>query len=236
MKNIFNDKLFQIQFSKYPFKDTATLSLQNIIFPAQYITGLQICYNKPIVNLYISSIQLLDQYHIKVQIKDQNNIQTFSFVISNTSTWSSIRDSNNIYRGSVGYNNIFYIFKNILTKYFQIIFTFTKDIFPILQSCIVIKYTNKIKKIKFQDTQIESLNLHNGFFVSGQNTAMSINARNDLQLQQTVPTTIDKRGQFKYINNIPINGRPVVIKHTTLSDLRVITEDNSIKLKGVTDI
>lgn len=249
----------------YPFDKSSTLEISNHIFPYDFINDIFIMIRDESVPLYISRIiarpvknrvyyyesdstiysnslvfQQKDLGVLSVFISDGTGTETAFFQLSRqTSTTAAvIKTMRGTLCGGIKLkDNSLYSWLYSMTKntlYGEL--TLSPD--------ALILHPNTLACVSYSGYQGLSLNgqyLGNHIHLAFQHNlkvASDSSDNNCIQIDafSNYDDSFQKTKKLKIINGVDLSGKAVVIKPNTLGDLRVITQNNTISLMGVTDI
>lgn len=213
--------------TKYPFTEASSCRLGVSLLPAGIITGINISVDKPCIQLHISKIKL-NGNNISIQFKDNGFTVSYSCNIVPDSQICFIKNEFNCACGILGYQKSFFnILQAVLRQQSDKSLSFSKANFCLLNQCLSCCSLSGIQDLKVNGQNTDYIQLTDNIVYTDAQNNISIDVYGD------VPYSTEKT--LKTINGQPLGKRHVVIKHRTLSNLRVISQ-NGIQLAGVKDV
>ena len=227
------------QQSKYPFDAAADLHLDKCTFPCSFIKSLKLQVSGVAFPLYIGALRQLPYINhttaagIRYIVKDANDYTCCYIDIIDEKTATVIDTYGNLC-GSMSFQPQLYkwslqLVKNTVYGYLQL----TPTNLPLSSFVISCCYFKGFKGVSIGGQYVGNraiLNFTQNIVPQFDQDKIRLDLFSDYYLQ------VDQEPQrFVSVNGIPMEGKSLIIKHRTLSNLRVITQNQTITMAGVTD-
>ena len=227
------------QQAKYPFDISADLKLDNYTFPCSYIKSLKLQISDVVFPLYIAAVQYLSYIDnttataVRYIVKDANGY-ICSYIDLTDQETAKITDVYGNLCGSMSFQPQLYkwslqLIKNTVYGYMQL----TPTNLPLSSFVLSCCYFKGFKGVsvggQFAGNKI-TLNFTQNIVPVFTQNKIRLDLFSDYYLQ-----TSQEPQRFITVNGIPMQGKSLIIKHNVLSNLRVLTEGQTITLAGVTD-
>lgn len=213
--------------TKYPFTETSSCKLGTNLLPAGVITGINIAVSKPCIQLHIAKISLSGN-KISIQFKDNGFTVSYTCTVIPDSQVCFIKNEFNCACGIISYQKaLFNILQAVLRQQTDKTLSFSKSNFCLLNQCFSCCAITGIQDLKINKQSSDYIQLTDNIVYTDTGGTTSISVYGD------VPDASIQ--SLKTINGQNLGKRHVVIKHRTLSNLRVLS-DNGIQLAGVKDV
>ena len=213
--------------TKYPFTENSSCKLGTSILPAGSITGINISVSKPCIQLHISKISL-NNNKISIQFKDTGFTVSYICTVIPDSQVCFIKNEFSCACGIMSYQKSFFnIMQAVLRQQTDKSLNFSKTNFCLLNQCLSCCAITGIQDLKINKQNSDYIQLTDNIIYTDPEGNISISVYGDVPASSTQ--------SLKTINGQTLGKRHVVIKHRTLSNLRVLS-DNGIQLAGVKDV
>lgn len=231
------------QYTKYPLADQSTGYLGNVLFPYKDILSLTLQCTT-LEDYHINSIVLAKQY-IRLSFKPFNLIQQLTCDVFPNTQQAFVTNNYGKIAGNMLY--VKQLYADLLALLYQLgsmkLLDIKNNILKIHQSCLVLFSYNNTQCYYINNkacTQNINLYFTNNTQCINTNDQISVNVfgdcpLNDTQLIKSIVKSIQIQNTDGQSQTFNCQNKHLVIKHSGLSDLRVITANNSIKLTGVMD-
>lgn len=219
------------QQSKYPFDMSSTLMLDQHIFPVNWIRSLNLQIYKAIFPLHISKLVLVNncvQLHV---VDRQSQLQCIIYLEERT---SKILDAYSCIAGQIKVApQLFPWLRQLVSGTVYGTMQLLDTALIICSQAITCMAFEGYAGISVNNTymgQDATLNFQRNVTLSKTSTGLRIDAFGDYQ------ATYQKTIKLQRVNGIQLKGKQLLIKHRSLSDLRVVTSGDKLTLTGVTDV
>ena len=204
------------KFTRYPFDQSASLSLGKYTIDPSQIISLSITVRQAVFPLYIGKIQVV-RNSVRLHILSFST-QSVGVAYLDATGQAAIKSQQGDIIGSILYNPVFYHFlQGIISTDFSYSVQIESSVMPLSPECITCLYT-----VGCRSTQIVF-----------QRNAVLKNQTLNVYGDQQQPLV--QKYSLKKVNGVDLTDKILIIKPRTLSDLRVLTSSNNIVFAGVRD-
>lgn len=215
------------KFTRYPFDQSASLSLGKYTIDPSQIISLSITVRQAVFPLYIGKIQVV-RNSVRLHILSFST-QSVGVAYLDATGQAAIKSQQGDIIGSILYNPVFYHFlQGIISTDFSYSVQIENSVMPLSPECITCLYTVGCRSIKINDIQTQK----NTQIVFQRNAVLKSQTLNVYGDQQQ---PLVQKYSLKKVNGVDLTDKILIIKPRTLSDLRVLTSSNNIVFAGVRD-
>lgn len=220
------------RYTNYPFTQTSDKLVNGVFVPSSMFIDIHICLNKAYVGIYIYKIRYINQI-VYIHITDTTGqLQLYIPMVQGQQTAFVL----NKYNTPCGLlqcapqlcSQLSYITQASQNE--QV--TLNSKALSLLPECVSISITRGLQAIRVNGTSIDanSIDLRRNISYKKETGAAA-----PVTISMYPDDTQQSDTRLCYVNDMQAWNKHVIIKHNTLSDLRVLTKGN-IQLIGVADV
>ena len=222
------DRQVDALYTNYPFTHKSTKLVQGSTIPNTMFIDVQISIQQSCGQIYISSVKRTSAQLIDVQMQDTQRKLSLHFQLVPQCQVSFILNQLQVICGVLQCKpQLYQCFSAVLQLSGDSIAVPSQS-FVFLPECISAAATDGLCRVLLNNSILQqgTIQLKRNLIYQSDSSIQFAMYPDDLQQQQT---------RLTYINGVSAADKHIVVKHGTLSDLRVVTKDN-IQLLGVTDV
>lgn len=230
--------------TKYPFTQQSTCILGNVLFNTSCIKSLSICVQSARFPLFIDKIKRSSGTVILQITSLDITFKAFVYVTPNSSIYL-IKNTYDQIVGTVAVQQqdsyMYNFFNAYLTTTAQV--QAASDAFILAPECIKCINYEALRYLKAGDYTLKrkaNIYFGNNCYLLAEDDNISINVAGDLDMSykqikklKTIKVTNEDIGETVEQD---LASKNIILKHTMLSDLRVVTKQDQILLTGVMDV
>ena len=223
------DRQVDALYTNYPFTHNSTKLVYGSIIPNTMFISVRICVQQTCKNLHISSIQQTAVQLITIYLQDTQRFVNLKFQLVPGCQVCFVLDQLGVPCGLIQCKpQLYECFLAILQTTGNSL-AIPAQSFIFLPQCVSAAATKGLCRAVLNNVPLQNqiIQLKKNLIYQKSDSSISF---------AMYPDDLEQQGiRLVYINRIPASNKHIVIKHNTLSDLRVVTKDN-IQLVGVADV